>query len=432
VSAHPSRRRAALFVLILATAAVVLALVAVEVCARGLRWVSCTDIAGGFEVRDRWAGWRDRPGATGPLQRCVGGRAEFRTWVRINGRGLRGPEVGYARTPGVPRVLVVGDSFTAGLQVDLADHFLTRLAALLSKQAGRPVEVLNGGVNAWGTDNAILWFAHEGWRYHPDLVLLMFDNTNDIFENTHRLVAASAFYPDKPYFERVGDRLVRRNFPLARESRRTTMRRALVSWLYRRSDVFQRLVAANLTPGVVLPPAARPPDAVVGAVPSEVLLRDYPPYWDEAWRVTGLLLRRFRHVVEARGARPAVAIINAREEVSPERLRLAQGFFPTLRGKDVDADKPQRLALAATTAAGLPTIAMLDAFRARFAKDGTPGYFAWDMHWAPAGHALAATLLADGIRAQHLLPEPAQNAAVAPPSHGMTVPVVHALSSASR
>ncbi len=40
----------------------------------------------------------------------------------------------------------------------------------------------------------------------------------------------------------------------------------------------------------------------------------------------------------------------------------------------------------------------LDAFRARFGTEGTPGYFAGDPHWTAAGHALAAELADDGTR----------------------------------
>ena len=43
---------------------------------------------------------------------------------------------------------------------------------------------------------------------------------------------------------------------------------------------------------------------------------------------------------------------------------------------------------------------------AQFAADGTPGYFTWDIHWAPAGHALAARLVDEGLHRLALVPAP--------------------------
>ena len=39
--------------------------------------------------------------------------AEFTTWLRVNSKGLRGPEVEYAKPPGTFRILVLGDELLA-------------------------------------------------------------------------------------------------------------------------------------------------------------------------------------------------------------------------------------------------------------------------------------------------------------------------------
>jgi hypothetical protein len=90
--------------------------------------------------------------------------------VNSNARGLRGRrEFGYAKPPGVFRILVLGDSFAFGDDVGDEDAFPHVLQELLPQ-----VEVLNLGVHGYGHDQMLLYLQEEGLRYQPDLVLLGF------------------------------------------------------------------------------------------------------------------------------------------------------------------------------------------------------------------------------------------------------------------
>src|SRR3954447_8958531 len=65
--------------------------------------------------------------------------SEFSTHVRVNSAGLRGPEIPYEKPPGTYRVLVLGDSFTFGAQVEEDQTFVARLGDRLRRQsAGSP------------------------------------------------------------------------------------------------------------------------------------------------------------------------------------------------------------------------------------------------------------------------------------------------------
>lgn len=47
---------------------------------------------------------------------------------------------------------------------------------------------------------------------------------------------------------------------------------------------------------------------------------------------------------------------------------------------------------------------LLEPFRARFGATGTPGFLPPpDIHWGPAGHALAAGVVARALRARGLV-----------------------------
>ena len=278
--------------------------------------LQCRDNPGMFWEPNRWVGWTHTPDARGWAQRCLRGKIEWRVYTRINGHGLRDRDVPY-EPQGRFRILVLGDSFTEGIQVEQDETF----PKLLEQRLGGGVEVLNAGVSGYGTDSELLFWESEGWKYRPDLVLLVFDTSNDILENHYRLMRGTHFpYPEKPHFVLKDGRLVPENLPLPEEPpvRRTLVR--LQRWLTRHSTLY-RLLPAFRVPGMPGGAQAAPPPTPFpgGTLPTEVYLADYPESWRVAWRITRGLLLRVRQDVEARGSRFAVVVINAKEEVSDRR-----------------------------------------------------------------------------------------------------------------
>ena len=93
---------------------------------------------------------------------------------RMNRHGFRGADHPMKKPRGVFRILVIGDSFTFGEGVRLEDTFVARLQAILEEQVSPRLEVLNFGVGAWNTLAEINYLRHEGVRFQPDLVLVVF------------------------------------------------------------------------------------------------------------------------------------------------------------------------------------------------------------------------------------------------------------------
>ena len=123
--------------------------------------------------RDRELGWTLVPGA----QDEYGG-----VRVRINARGLRGPEVADAKPQGVLRILWLGDSVTFGYGVERTEEiFPYAVADRLSARLGRPVETVDAGVGGYSPWQEQLWLERDGWRYAPDLVVVGFV-LNDLTE----------------------------------------------------------------------------------------------------------------------------------------------------------------------------------------------------------------------------------------------------------
>ena len=97
--------------------------------------------------------------------------------VSINSEGLRDREFSFEKPPDVYRVMMLGDSTTFGWgvrQEDTAAKFLERkLNADLPPRYNR-VEVMNTGVGNYDTVQEVTYYETIGWKYHPDLVVLVF------------------------------------------------------------------------------------------------------------------------------------------------------------------------------------------------------------------------------------------------------------------
>jgi len=125
-------------------------------------------------------------------------------WIaNVDTGGLRsnGPSMVAEGKP----VLVIGDSFTFGDEV--ADHetWAAQLERVLQKR------VLNGGVSAYGIDQAVLRSERLLDRHQPEVVILSFVS-NDVDRTEFSYVPWGHGW--KPYFDLVNDSLRLRNVPV--------------------------------------------------------------------------------------------------------------------------------------------------------------------------------------------------------------------------
>ena len=108
--------------------------------------------------------------------------ADVTVTFHINGQGMRaGRDYSYMKTPGVKRIVIMGDSFTMGHEVNVDDTYSRVLEESLRKN-GVSVEVLNTGVSGYGTAEECLYLERELFKYSPDLVIVGFFG-NDLVDN---------------------------------------------------------------------------------------------------------------------------------------------------------------------------------------------------------------------------------------------------------
>jgi hypothetical protein len=140
---------------------------------------------------DAELGWVPRPGAFEP--------GPDDKWS-VGASGLRNN--GNALTSAAPPIVVVGDSFTFGDEVQDHETWPAELERLLG------VPVLNGGVFAYGVDQAFLRASRLIEAHHPATVVLAF-----ISDDITR--AEFAYYSGwKPYFAFENGQLTLKNVPV--------------------------------------------------------------------------------------------------------------------------------------------------------------------------------------------------------------------------
>ena len=220
-------------------------------------------------------GWALRPGA-----RYTGRGGEA---ITVNERGYRGALHDGRPAPGFTRVVMLGDSVTFGSGVSDADTFPALLDA-------RPeLEVINLGVDGYGTDQALLRLEREGLAYGPSVVVRNFCVRNDYFDNALSVALYDGRSP-KPYFTASPAGLVLHDQHL----RLTGAQGAAVA-----------LMEESLLLNALLYPFGRGPQAVGAGRDEEdwgerrsTVLADF----ERAAELTRRLIRRAAEVSAARGA----------------------------------------------------------------------------------------------------------------------------------
>lgn len=386
------RLRGLLVNILLAALSLTLALAALEGAARvwAGRLAGAPDTIRDPLLRfDPRLGWSKPPGGRAVLQ-----RAEYRTEIRINSHGLRGPERSYEKRPGRRRALLLGDSFVEGYTVPEPATVGGRLEQAL-RAGGGAWEVLNGGTHGWSTDQEYLFWRDEGARYRPDDVVLFF-YFNDLFGN--------ASEDGKPRFEGNGDGLRLVNAPVPRpppgQARGDRARPFFLQpW---RGSMALRLLSNRTGAGhpelhrALARTGLVEPDDDEGPPPPELqpFSAVYRRETDWMWDRTRIPLELLAREVRASGGRLFVFYVPARFEVNERAWELTRRRYrlgPRWRHDRV-VDRLNGLCADL----GIPLIDPRRELRA-LEEAGRPAYLAIDGHWTEVGHEAAAAILARAL-----------------------------------
>lgn len=347
---------------------------------------------------------------------------EFETEVRINARSLRDREIGYDNPDGAWRILSLADSFGEALQVDLEDTYHKQLERLLIDAVAGPVEVLNAGTGGWGTDQEAIFYVAEGFRYDPELVLLAFFVRNDAVNNYGPLeVERNGGRQQKQFFtlspagelipppvrEEIAAQELRSSpgaaapqldnppplLPLADTLWRwSALYRLVMPYLRDVPPVVQRLGPSGILGGEAVIQATNP------STPIPFFVYQTPPdeAFEAAWALTEAIIARLQAEVDSRGARLAVVLIAAPEQVYPDQWARTVAANPALQGLELDLEAPNQRLTRFLDSQGIPYLDLLPVFRQAAGRpEAAPLHFQHDQHWTEAGHRLAAEAIAE-------------------------------------
>lgn len=346
---------------------------------------------------DRDTGWALRPGAEGYE---IG---ETTQYITISSAGLRDREHAPAKAAGALRIAVLGDSFSAALQVPQDSAYWAVMGDRLGAcpaLANREVEVINFGVDGFGQGHELAMFRSRVAAQHPDVVLLQVYLGNDVLNNSKALNEGAQ--PAVPYFFFQGESLVLddsfRRLPNLDPAH--IERANLFSDLVNRSRLGLLLYSAHQSFGRRARVAPLDAEALDPG-PKERPLFTEPtrPELVEAWRITEGLFSMLDAEVRSSGARLWIATLSMPVQVFPDVARRA-AVQETLGVTDLYY--PDRRVHDYAVAHGIPVVTLAPELAAHADRTGAylhgfPTSVMGTGHWNEEGHRVGGELIATAM-----------------------------------
>jgi hypothetical protein len=282
---------------------------------------------------------------------------EYSTNVRTNSLGLRGPDLDTNRDS--IRVLTVGDSFTLGLQVPEDQTWQAGLSASLTQALHRPVEVLNAGVDGYGTLQATAQLKRLARATRANFAILAFYLGND-FRGNSILDERRALMRSRPPIGAQDESASRGSAVLAKASR------LYATWLaasqVRRNGSDFRI--------------AEYADEMSPFVSEEALTRLIPD--------TVTAIGQFEAACSELNITCAIILIPPSWVVNRDRTESSLALFGLEQNLE-HFGAPAEAVGASTT---LPVVDLTEAL-----SDSSDNYLTFDPHWSKAGHDVVANTL---------------------------------------
>lgn len=323
-----------------------------------------------FVVYDSLTGWRHIPNFSGTylFTPCLG---EYRQSITINSQGLRDIEHAYDRTANeVYRILLLGDSLAAGFEVPFDATSFHQASVLLNEGSPTPVEIINAGHHGYSTVQSLAYYLAEGRRYQPDLVLLLFEPSNDVVDNNYMLRTGGSTYLPYVTLDDQGTLVFHEGDPTQPDPFAAVVN-PLHDAIYSFSHLY-RLIYDRAAMRMARPIALSPEQAA-----QEL---------ERTPRITAALIDELRAEVEGDGREFGVIVAPQNWQRLNADLAAWQVVTSILDDKDIPYRYPQQEFDSAAASQDL--------------------FFTCDRyHWTPAGHALMGTVITEfvtSVRASQL------------------------------
>jgi len=276
--------------------------------------------------------------------------SDFDSFVKINSEGLRDYEHQKDKDPNTFRILVLGDSFTFGVGVNLEDSYSKVLESMLNQSYDsggnkKKYEVINAGIEGFGTGQEYIYLEELGIRYKPDLVIVgLFSNDiNDVMSEIPNSTFTKTWLKNHLYVL-------------------SYLRGLHKILLIRSKDVKTTFF--------------------------QIYQEQYPPEFKAAIQKTKEYLMKVHDFSYSNGAKTLILIVPSCFEI--DRLEWDKKGFGRLYSDDFFNKNMSKFSDIFTEFGkekSVPTLTLLPTFRNSNIR---PLYFTHDPHWTKEGHRLAA------------------------------------------
>ncbi|MEG4228024.1 SGNH/GDSL hydrolase family protein [Microcoleus sp. N9_B2] len=343
----------------------------------------------GFHTADPDLGWQLKPGVSGEWN------GEGESFVQVNSEGLRDREHTKAKPPNTLRIAVLGDSFTEAIHVPVEQTFWSKLERKLGNceavKGRKNVEVMNFGVQGYGTAQELIMLRKKVWDYSPDIVILAFFVGNDVINNSPKL----EYDRYRPFFaydasgKLVPDMSFRNLAPIDRNERAVSFVDLMPSLIVNNSRILQVIKKVDLE---------RKKRELSGHFTTLSTLNLKEPQdaaWQEAWRVTEGLIVTMRNEVVQKNADFLVVTIGDPMQVRPEAQRrknfmkknnIQDLFYPDRRLEKLGAREGFRVLNLSEQIQGYTE-------KYQVCAHGFENSVPCGGHWNELGHRLASILI---------------------------------------
>jgi hypothetical protein len=319
-----------------------------------------------FEA-DPYTGFKLKPGGIGHFQ--------FGIPAVANSHGHRDVEVTLEKPPGIFRILVLGDSVTAGVSVRQEQAYPKVLERLLRGAYGPRIQVVNSAVGGWQPLQYAQYFEHYGYRFEPDLILVGFSVANDTYDESTKVEQLpTAVLGHRVSREAAAGPLIKLEVFLYEHS---NLVRLLLNRGRDASPTFVRKQCDDFTPLYL-------------AIQKEQMASHlrYSPTQRAKAQTAVNQIRRIRELADQR-VPVIVALLPSEDQVSHD---LQERVIDAGDVAKYDFDMPQSMLMDMFGEIGIPTINLLPAVRA----DRRCLYMN-DTHWTVEGNELAAAVIFDTL-----------------------------------
>jgi len=316
---------------------------------------------------------------------------EFTVHYKTNSKGLRDYEHNYEKKNNTFRILVLGDSMTFGEGVEVNESYPKILEKLLNNNTqGKKFEVINAALPAQNTDQELIYFMEEGYKYNPDLIILGFYIGNDIYGNYYWpvvLVDNGTMKHRKLNYYDITLRKYDKFIPFYHFL--VTHSQAIVFFKFKISAILHNLRRREVNINENSSFTTR-----------SLFLIDETPLWHKVWNLTYFLIKKTNDEIKEKNNSTKFVIVLIPHRVQVYEELWDEEFFNNTKA---NSELPNNLIKNFSRMENITIIDLLPKFK-KFAEEGKQLYYKIDEHLNKEGNKLAAEIIYDELINKGLIP----------------------------